>query len=109
MAKNTPQGRPNRQSRGLRTGTTGVADWTSADSQLLQRAIATAASTGGALRFGYTSDGGAYAVGIYGDGSPYTEYVSPHQDIDITLRAIIDLFESIRDDVGIAGNGSKSS
>jgi hypothetical protein len=29
---------------------------------------------GGAVRFGRTRDGSSYAVGIYGDGEPYTEY-----------------------------------
>lgn len=86
------------KSRGLRRGQDGTADWTSADATKLQRAIVAASATGGALRFGYTSDGGAYAVGIYGDGAPYTEYISPHQDVDITLEAIIDLFEAIADE-----------
>lgn len=40
----------------------------------------------GAVRFGYTSDGGAYAIGIYGDGEPYTEYVRPGEDMDKTLH-----------------------
>lgn len=27
-----------------------------------------------AVRFGYTRDGGAVSLGIYGDGDPFTEY-----------------------------------
>jgi hypothetical protein len=70
----------------------GVTDWETADAALLCRAIATVAATGGALRFGYTRDGGAYSVGIYGDGDPYTEYIRPSEDVDAFLRDIIESF-----------------
>lgn len=99
MAKNGNNGDSIGKSRGLRRSNGSVADWASADAEKLRKAVAQAAATGGALRLGYTSDGGAYAVGIYGDGAPYTEYVSPHQDIDLTLDAICELFESIADDL----------
>lgn len=68
----------------------GVADWETANSDLLKRAISVVSSRGGALRFGYTRDGGAYAVGILGDGDPYTEYLRPTDDIDDYLRALIE-------------------
>lgn len=86
------------QRRGLRGSNGSTADYESADANLLKRAIVTAARTGGALRFGYTADGGAYAIGIYGDGDYYAHYVSPHQELDITLQDIVDLFEAIADD-----------
>jgi hypothetical protein len=70
----------------------GVADWESADSDLLKRAVAIVSSRGGALRFGYTRDGGAYAIGILGDGDPYTEYLRPTDDIDEYLRALIEIW-----------------
>ena len=98
MAKNSSNRSEPDKRRGLNRGSGGISDYESADAGLLKEAIVTAASTGGALRFGYTSDGGAYAIGIYGDGEPYTEYVSPHQDIDITLKLIIELFKAIADD-----------
>lgn len=63
-----------------------VADWGGADGDLLRRTVAAIALTGGAVRFGYTTDGGAYSIGIYGDGEPYTEYVRPAEDIDEYLR-----------------------
>ena len=50
-------------------------DYASADATLVLQAITLVAKHGGALRLGYTSDGGAYAIGVYGDGDPYTEYV----------------------------------
>lgn len=72
----------------------GQADWSSANAGLIARAIAQVGKCGGALRFGYTSDGGAYAVGIYGDGDkPYTDYVRPDENIDEYLLALIDLWE----------------
>lgn len=65
------------------------ADWQSADPELIRAAIAVVTYRGGALRFGYTSDGGAYSVGVYGDGKPYTEYIRPHEDVDHFLRELI--------------------
>lgn len=59
-----------------------TADYAAANAELLQRAIASVALQGGALRLGYTSDGGAYAIGVYGDGDPYTDYVKPSENID---------------------------
>ena len=70
--------------------TVGTADWGSADGELLKRAIAAVALMGGALRLGYTRDGGAYAIGIYGDGDPFTEYVPPSDDIDEYLKGVIE-------------------
>ena len=62
------------------------ADWMKADMAQIQETIAKVTAAGGALRFGYTVDGGAYALGIYGDGaSPYTEYIRPSEDIDRIL------------------------
>jgi hypothetical protein len=55
--------------------------------------VTTLASTGGAIRFGYTSDGGAYAIGIYGDGEPYTDYVKPAEDINEYLKDLADSWE----------------
>lgn len=59
-----------------------VADWRGVDTERLAHAIATITIAGGAVRFGYTADGGAYSIGLYGDGEPYTEYVRPAEDID---------------------------
>ena len=106
MAKGVGSNDSDGKSRGLRRGSNGVADWTSATATLLQRAVVSAASTGGALRFGYTSDGGAYSIGIYGDGAPYTEYVSGHQEVDITLEAIVELFEAIADERATKAKGA---
>lgn len=72
------------------------ADWGSIDALLLRRAIAAASGASGALRFGYTTDGGAYALGIYGDGpDPYTEYVRPGDDMEQMLTDICEVFEEM--------------
>lgn len=98
MVKRDSNFNPLGKSRGLRQSNGGTADWGTVNSDLLRDAIAKASITGGAIRFGYSRDGGAFAVGIYGDGEPYTVFVKPSEDVDITLRDIIDLFEGIADD-----------
>lgn len=70
-----------------------VADWASVDGAILSQAIAAIARLGGALRLGYTRDGGAYAIGIYGDGEPFTEYVSPSENIDEYLKGVVDDYQ----------------
>lgn len=82
-------------SRGLKRNRGVVADWQSVNAELLRNAISTAGLSGGALRLGYTSDGGAYSVGIYGDGDPYNEYCRPGEDVEQLLRDIIELFEDM--------------
>jgi len=81
-----------RNPRRARRRNTAAADWAACDAMALQRAIATVAATGGALRLGYTRDGGAYAVGVYGDGDPYTEYVRPSEDISAYMMALAEDF-----------------
>lgn len=107
MAKNaTGAGRPNK-SRGINRKSTSTADWAGADASLLSRAICAAAITGGALRFGYSRDGGAYAVGIYGDGDPYTEFFKPDEDLDQILTDIENLFIEIHDEQMQTRRGAK--
>jgi len=67
----------------------GVADWETVNGDLVVKAVAALALDGGALRLGYTRDGGAYAIGIYGDGEPFTEYLKPNEDMDEYLRGLI--------------------
>lgn len=69
-----------------------IADWATADAALVLETIANVSSAGGAIRFGYTRDGGAYAIGIYGSGEPFTEYVRPSEDINYYLQGLIEDF-----------------
>lgn len=78
-----------------------AADWGSVDAEIIRSAIVAAAHAGGALRFGYSGDGGAYAVGIYGDGDkPYTEFIRPSENVDGILRDIESLFLDISTENG---------
>lgn len=67
-----------------------VADWGSVNPETLVDAIQAVTKVGGALRFSYTRDGGAYCIGILGDGDPYNEYVKPSEDIEDYLRRLAD-------------------
>ena len=84
----------NRQERRVKTPGTngGPVSWTKVDPIAIAETIEVVAIAGGALRFGYTRDGGALSIGVYGDGSPYTLYVSPHEDARDLLRSIRDGF-----------------
>lgn len=86
------------KSRGLKRKSGGIADWSSVESDAIRDAISAAAFTGGALRFGYSRDGGAYAIGIYGDGEPYTEWIKPGESVEEILGEIRELFEAIKDE-----------
>lgn len=73
---------------------TEIADWQNADATLVLRAVAAVSYRGGALRLGYTRDGGAYAIGIYLSNDSYTEYLRPGDDLDQYFRALIEDMET---------------
>jgi hypothetical protein len=62
------------------------------DPNVLRDTVSAVTLRGGALRFGYTRDGGAYALGIYGLGDPYTEYIRPSEDIEAFLQEVTTAF-----------------
>lgn len=71
----------------------GTADWETVDAEIIRSAIVASSMAGGALRFGYSSDGGAYALGIYGDSDkPYTEFIRPSENVDGILRDLESMF-----------------
>lgn len=78
MAKLTQSNKAEKRRR--RATNTAVADWGGVDSELLRAVISSVTLGGGAIRFGYTKDGGAYAIGIYGDGKPFTEFAGSDTD-----------------------------
>lgn len=83
--------RENDESRSRRRkarGNQDPADWANADPALVLNAIVTVAAAGGAMRFGYTKGGGAFAIGFLGDGEPYTDYVRPSDSIDDYLTEV---------------------
>jgi len=81
-----PQQRANRRRN---RGTDSAAEWGDANADKVLAAISAIAGNGFAVRFGYTRDGGAFAIGVVGDGDPYTEYVRPNEDIDLYLDGLI--------------------
>jgi len=91
-----------RRSGGAKGGT--GANWMLCDPEMLQYTITAVAQKGGALRLGYTRDGGAYAIGIYGDGDPYTEYISPTEDVNEQLRSIASDFGNVTGDGSYVGD-----
>ncbi len=76
-----------RKHRGNRSN--GRVDWNSIGAELLRTACSCVAKSGGALRFGYTRDQGAFAIGVYGEGDPYTEYFHSPQDCTEFLLELI--------------------
>lgn len=75
-----------RRNRGAVDGS----DWKEASPAKLSAAIIAITQHGYAVRFGYTKDGGAFAIGVIGDGDPYTEFVRPTEDIDLYLDGLVD-------------------
>lgn len=71
------------------------ADWQQVDAATIQRCIATVAKTGGALRFGYSRDGGVFAVGVLGDGQPYTLWERDPEVMSETLQELCQHFEDM--------------
>lgn len=57
-------------------------DWGRIEDRLLWTVIQRVTPDDGAIMFGYSRDGGAYSVRIYGAGDPYTSYF--HSDAEIT-------------------------
>lgn len=86
---NSPgNGEQSRANRAYRPRTQ-PADWAGIDNEAIRVAIAAVGSLGGALRFGYSRDGGAYAIGVYGlEGQPYTDYLRPGDDVSAYLYGL---------------------
>lgn len=78
-----------RASRRRNRGTVAKADWETANPAGICAAIAAVTHLGFAIRFGYTRDGGAFAIGVIGDGEPFTEFVRPSEDIDLYLASLV--------------------
>lgn len=85
----TEQAPQQSQTRRRNRGNNDAADWQSCDAAKLQAVISAVSQHGFAVRFGYTKDGGAFAVGIIGDGEPFTEFVRPTEDIDVYLEGLL--------------------
>lgn len=60
----------------------GVADWTNASAENVLRLVCAVAVEGGAVRLGYTRDGGAYSIGLYLGDDSKTYYCNEAEGID---------------------------
>ena len=65
-----------------------TADWGGIDEKRIRQVVSAVSKGGGAVRFGYSRDGGAYSVGIYGDGKPFTEFCPATGDVEGWLEGI---------------------
>lgn len=71
------------------------ADWTNANGSSILEFIQTVSKAGGAVRFGFTRDGGTYAVGVYFEGDRATFYCRPQDDIDDFMRGLLAKLEEV--------------
>lgn len=72
----------------------GRANYMELDHRRIMQSIEIITANGGAIRFGKTRDGGAFAVGVYGDGGePYTDYLRPNDDVAEYLETLVDAFQ----------------
>lgn len=67
-----------------------VADWQSADANLVLRLVCVVGVVSGAVRFGYTRDGGAYSIGIYLGADSKTYYCNNAEGINDELERLIE-------------------
>ena len=71
-----------------------VADWSNASPNLVHQLVCIVGVAGGAVRFGYTRDGGAYSIGLYLGDDSKTYYCNEADGIDEQLNFLI---EELRD------------
>jgi len=72
----------------------GVADWANADPAIVLRLVCAVAVEGGAVRLGYTRDGGAYSIGIYLGSDSKTYYCNEAEGINEKLNELTGYFEN---------------
>jgi len=71
----------------------GVADWANANPEMVLELVCAVAVEGGAVRFGYTRDGGAYSIGLYLGSDSKTYYCNDAEGINDQLRELIEYFK----------------
>jgi len=71
-----------------------VADWNNADPALILRLVCLVGLEGGAVRLGYTRDGGAYSIGIYLGDKSKTYYCNEAEGINDQISELIEYFRT---------------
>jgi hypothetical protein len=67
------------------------ANWENVPADAIRDCIVQIGNIGGAVRFGYSRDGGAYSIGVYGlDTKPFTDYLRPGDDVQAYLDSLAD-------------------
>lgn len=90
-AKDTRRAKAKAQ-RGRRRSAGESADYQSVDWRPIVALVACLSRHGGAVRLGYTRDGGAYALGVYMGDDYATEYIKPDEDWAEALAEIATLW-----------------
>lgn len=88
QARDANKGLPPTARRGA-----GTADWEGADPKQLLRLVCSVGVQGGAVRYGYTRDGGAYSVGIYMGEHSKTYYCNEKDGINELLQELCSFFD----------------
>lgn len=81
-----------KEQRARRRNAGGTADYEGVDWRPIVALTAALAKAGGAVRLGYTRDGGAYALGLYMGDDYATEYIRPSEDWETAIGEIADLW-----------------
>jgi hypothetical protein len=67
------------------------ANWETIPADAIRDCVVQVSAIGGAVRFGYSRDGGAYSIGVYGlDTKPFTDYLRPGDDVSAYLDTLAD-------------------
>lgn len=66
-------------------------DWTRIDGEWIRTVIGVLCQDDGAVRFGYSRDGGAYAVCIYSQGDHETVYFHTDEELMDLFKSIVEL------------------
>lgn len=77
-----------KESRGRRASSAVTIDLRKVNWVELAALLCVFAEAGGAVRVGYTRDGGALALGVYLGDDYATEYIRPHEDLSAALLEI---------------------
>lgn len=80
-----------KEARSRRAAQSGAADYANIDWLPVVALVEALSAASGAVRLGYTRDGGSYAIGCYQGEDYATEYVRPAEDWE---QAITDIAEA---------------
>lgn len=71
------------------------ANWGDVDSGIVLRLVDIVTNRGGAVRFGYSRDGGAYSLGLYYGEDRETSYCRPGESVEGWIQEWIEFYERL--------------